>query len=50
VALSAAGSKKPLDKGCFKEPQQQIRMVTPADVASGSGGNASLDGFMAVFH
>jgi hypothetical protein len=50
VVLSAAGSKKPLDKGRFKEPQQQIRVVSPVDVASGSGGSASLDGFMAVFH
>ena len=50
VVLSAAGAKKPLDKGRFKEPQQQIRVVTPVDVASGSGGSASLDGFMAVFH
>jgi hypothetical protein len=50
VVLSAAGSRKPLDEGRFKKPQQQVRVVTPVDVASGSGGSASLDGFMAVFH
>jgi hypothetical protein len=50
VVLSAAGSKKPLDKARFTEPQQQIRVVNPVDVDSGSGGSASLDGFMAVFH
>ncbi len=49
VVLSADGSKKPLDNAQFKEPLQAIRVITPVDVASGSGGSAALDGFMAVF-
>jgi hypothetical protein len=50
VVLSAAGTKKPLDKARFKEPQQRIRVVNPVDVDSGKGGSATLDGFMAVFY
>ena len=49
VVLSADGSKKPLDNAQFKEPLKAIRVITPVDVAPGSGGSAALDGFMAVF-
>lgn len=49
VVLSATGPKKPQDNGAFKEPQTEIHVVTPVDVAPGSGGTATLDGFMAVF-
>jgi hypothetical protein len=49
VVLSANGSKKPQDNGQFKDPQQQIRVVTPVDVSPGSGGTAELDSFMTVF-
>jgi hypothetical protein len=50
VVLSAGGSRKPTDKGRFQVPQQQIRVVTPVVLASGNGGSANLDGFMAVFY
>jgi hypothetical protein len=49
VVLSADGSKKPLDNAQFKEPLKAIRVISPVDVAPGSGGSATLDGFMAVF-
>jgi len=49
VVLSADRSKKPLDNVQFKESQTEIRVVTPVDVAPGSGGSATLRGFMAVF-
>ncbi len=49
VVLSAKGPRKPRDKGDFKDPQTEIHVVTPVDVAPGSGGSATLDGFMAVF-
>ena len=49
VVLSAKGRKTPEASGQFKEPQRAIRVVTPIDVAPGSGGSADLDGFMSVF-
>ena len=49
VVLSAHGPKTPEANGQFKEPQRAIRVVTPIDVAPGSGGSADLDSFMAVF-
>ena len=49
VVLSAHGPKTPAANGQFKEPQKVIRVVTPIDVAPGSGGSADLDGFMSVF-
>jgi hypothetical protein len=49
VALSANGPKTAADNGQFKEPQRAVRVVTPIDVAPGSGGTADLDGFMAIF-
>jgi hypothetical protein len=41
--------KQAQDNAKFKDPQREIRVVTPVDVAPGSGGTAALDGFMAVF-
>lgn len=49
VMLSAQGPKQAQDNAKFKDPQREIRVVTPVDVAPGSGGTAALDGFMAVF-
>jgi hypothetical protein len=49
VVLSANGPRTPADNGQFQVPQRAIRVVTPIDVASGSGGSADLDSFMAVF-
>ena len=49
VVLSADGSKRPVDDVQFKEPQKEIHVVTPVDVAPGKGGSATLDGFMEVF-
>ena len=49
VVLSGSGPKTPEANGQFKEPQKEIRVVTPIDVASGSGGSADLDSFMTVF-
>ena len=49
VVLSANGSKKPEDKGQFKDPQQQVRVVAPVDSSPGRGGTAELDSFMTVF-
>ena len=49
VVLSADRAKKPLDNVRFKESQTEIRVVTPVDVAPGSGGSVTLHGFMAVF-
>ncbi len=49
VVLSADGSKKPLDSAQFKEPEKEIRVVTPVHMAPGSGGGATLHGFMEVF-
>ncbi len=49
VVLSAHGPKTPAANGQFNEPQRAIRVVTPIDLASGRGGSADLDGFMAVF-
>ena len=49
VVLSAHGPKTPEANGQFKEPQKEIRVVTPVDLVAGSGGSAALDGFMAVF-
>ncbi len=49
VVLSANGPKTAADNAQFKEPQRAIRVVTPVDLAAGSGGSAAIDGFMAVF-
>ncbi len=49
VVLSGDGSKTPQDAGQFKEPQKEILVITPIDVAPGQGGSAALDAFMAVF-
>jgi hypothetical protein len=42
-------SRKPLDSIQFKQPHRQIQVTTPVAVLAGSGGSASLDGFMSVF-
>jgi len=49
VVLSPDKSKKSMDQGQFKDPQQQVRVTTPVDVSTGRGGTAELDGFMTVF-
>lgn len=49
VVLSANGPKTPAAYGRFNQPQRAIRVVTPIDLAPGSGGSADMDGFMAVF-
>lgn len=49
VVLSSDKSKKAVDSGHFKSPLTAVRAFTPVDVAPGSGGTATLEGFMTVF-
>jgi hypothetical protein len=49
VILSASQPRKAVDKGQLKNPLTAVRVVTPLDIAPGSGGSASLYGFMMVF-
>ncbi len=49
VVVSSDKSKKAVDSGHFKTPLRALRVSTPLDVAPGSGGTATLEGFMTVF-
>jgi hypothetical protein len=49
VVLSDDGKRKASDTAHFQQPQTEVRVRTPVNVAPGKGGDVELDGFMTVF-
>jgi hypothetical protein len=49
IVLSADGKRKAMDTAHFQQPQTEVRVRTPVNVAPGKGGAVELDGFMTVF-
>lgn len=49
IVLSADGKRKAMDTARFQQPQTEIRVTTPVNIAPGKAGDVELDGFMTVF-